>query len=89
MFAAKARSRFEKQPHPVDVAVGALDMVEADEVSDLLGRVRALDIAGIVDCVPPDRMSVTSRQFAPLVVESNRARLLSHPTLTMDHDRCT
>ena len=84
MLAAKARGRFEKQPHPVDVAVGALDMVETDEVSDLLGRVRALDIAGIVDRVPPDRMSVTSRQFALRVVESNRARLLSHPTLTMD-----
>lgn len=83
-WAAKARGRFEHQPDPVDVAVAALGMVEPDRVSDLSGHLQALGVADIVDRVPVDRMSESSRQFAIRVMESNRARLLSQSPFTMD-----
>lgn len=84
VWAARARSRFEQQPHPVDVAVAGLVMVEPDRANGLLGRLQALDIAGIIDRVPPDRMSAASREFALRVIEANRARLLSQSPFTMD-----
>lgn len=84
VWAARARSRFEHQPNPVDVAVAGLVRAESDRSSGLLGRLQALDIAGIIERVPQGRMSATSREFARRVVESNRARMLSQSPFTMD-----
>ena len=68
----------------MEVATAALVDVGADLAKALVNRLEHLDVQAIVSQVPPGRMSEPAREFAVRVGEANRARILSHPTLTMD-----
>ncbi len=83
-WSARARTRFEGRPHPVDVATAALVDLRAELAKAVVERLERLDVQAIVAQVPPGRMSEPARKFAVRVGEANRARILSHPTLTMD-----
>lgn len=83
-WAARARTRFEGRPHPVEVALAVIDMVGPDVAGASMERLGQLDLPGIVARVPAGRISEPAREFAVQVAEANRARILSHPTRTMD-----
>lgn len=83
-WAARARTRFEGRAHPVEVATAAIDVIDSEVAGVYLERLRYLDLPGIVARVPPRRISEPAREFAVRVAEANRARILSHPTRTMD-----
>ncbi len=82
-WAARARTRFEGGPHPVEIAMAAIDMIGPDVAGVHLERLGELDLVGIVALVPSERMSGPAREFAVRVAEANRARILSQPTRTM------
>jgi hypothetical protein len=83
-FAARARSRFEGNPHPCDVAAEALTMVPTAVREHWLGRCAGIESLGpIVGRVPAHRMSDPARRFAEGLYASNRARMLSHPPDTV------
>lgn len=83
-WAARARTRFEGHPHPVDVATAKIDIINSDVARIYLDRLRHLDLHGFIDRVPARRISEPALEFASRVSEANRARILSHPARTMD-----
>ena len=83
-WAARAHTRFEGGPHPVEIAAAAIDMIRPDVAGAYRERLHRLDLRGILARVPAVRMSEPAQQFAVRVAESNRAHILSHLTRTMD-----
>ena len=83
-FAGRARSRFEGNPHPCNVAAQALDMVAAPVRKYWLEKCRQIDtLEPITARVPTTRMSETARVFADHLFAANRARIVSHPAGTV------
>lgn len=83
-WAARAHTRFEGRPHPVEVATAAIDLINPDVADDHLEQLEQLDLRGILARVPAVRISEPAREFALRLAEANRARILSHLTRTMD-----
>ncbi len=83
-WAARARTRFEGHPHPVEVAASAMAHLEPETVTAWVRSIEQLDLAAIVARVPSSRMTGPAREFAVRVAEANRAHIMSHPARTMD-----
>lgn len=83
-WAARARTRFEGRPHPVEIAAALMDIMGPDAASAVLEPLEHLDLRGIMSQVPAERIGEPAREFAVRVAEANRARILSHLTRTMD-----
>jgi hypothetical protein len=83
-YADRARSRFEANPHPIDVVATALTTVKPGVRAHWLERCQALpDLSHVVDRVPQGRMSPPARALAVAIFNRNRSRLLSHPVCTL------
>lgn len=79
-YADRARTKFEEDPHPVDMAAKALAMASEPARAHWIRAAQALrGFKEIVDRVPPARMSDPARAFALAVLARNRSQLLSHP----------
>jgi len=78
-WAASARSRFEDNPGPVDLAVDGLLMVGRPARLHWLDSARGLrDLNASLSDVPAAVMSEPAREFARRVFASNVERLMSH-----------
>ena len=76
-FADRAKSPFAGKPHPIEVAIKALDRCAADVKDHWLSQCSDADrLAEAVALVPRNRMSATAQQFAERVLRRNIARLL-------------
>jgi hypothetical protein len=83
-YADRAQSRFEANPHPIDVAAEALAAVEPAVRAHWIERCRAFpDLADIVNRVPAGRMSGPAKSLAVAIFNRNRYRLMSHPVCTL------
>lgn len=79
-YVGAARSKFEGQPHPCDVAVAALGQCSDAARGRWIRAAEALTtIDHLLEMVPPRRASPTARNFAGELYRVNRALLLSHP----------
>lgn len=77
-FADRAKSQFADKPHPIDVAIEALDRCASDVKDHWLRQCsdadRLVEAAGLV---PRNRISAVAQQFAERVLRRNIAQLLS------------
>lgn len=84
-YARAARSKFDGQPHPSDVAVAGLGLCSEAARKRWIGAAGALvTIDHMLEMVPAHRASRAARNFAAELYRVNRARLLSHPLCNLD-----
>lgn len=78
-WAARARTKFDGAPHPIDVAVDALHQLAEPQRDELRRRVATLTPAAwssIIERIPAERMSHVDRTFAAEIIRRNREELL-------------
>lgn len=79
-YADRARSRFERHPSPLQVAITALEELPVARRDLWLERCADIEqLVATVDGVPQQRMSRPAREFAERMLRRNHTRLLSHP----------
>jgi hypothetical protein len=77
-WAGRATTPFEGKPHPVELAVHALQTVDASARDFWVEAVAQLDPDPLVDEIPAKRISDPSRAFARAILRTNRDRILSY-----------
>ncbi len=76
-YADRAKTHFAGRPHPITIAIQAIEMLRADSRSLWMDRCSEIDrIVEPVWLIPEDRMSQTAREFAVRVLRRNCRRLL-------------
>ena len=76
-FADRAKSQFAGKPHPIEVALEAIDRCATNVRDHWLDQCSDADrLVESVALVPRNRMSAAERQFAERVLRRNCARLL-------------
>lgn len=77
-WADRAKSPFEGQPHPISVAIGALELADQAVRQYWMSRCQNVDLlVEPVWMIPQGRMTFPARQFAERVMRRNCHRLLS------------